>query len=295
MSRSSIVPRGPFSLEASARFLEGFAPAGHAAVGERGHLHLVFVPDGRERAAGACVREEDGAVVIEVVAAEEPDAARRQVERMLSLDVDAREFPAVGERDPVVGRLQARFPGLRPPGFASPFEAGVWFLLAQRVRMSHAAAVSARLRDSLGERVTVCGEERVAFPAPVVIAGLQALPGVPERKLANVRALAYAALGGALDGERLRALGGEAAAEELQRLPGVGPFTAQGIVIRGAGEPDLIATAEPRLARAVALAYGLAAPPTPEDVAARAEAWRPFRSWVTLLLRAFLAEESPGA
>jgi hypothetical protein len=36
---------------------------------------------------------------------------RPQVERILALDVDGSGFPAVGERDPVVGELQRRYPG----------------------------------------------------------------------------------------------------------------------------------------------------------------------------------------
>jgi len=42
---------------------------------------------------------------------------------------------------------------------------------------------------------------------------------------------------------------------------------------------------EPRLARAVALAYGLPGPATPEQVLQISEGWRPYRTWVTLLLR----------
>ena len=82
------------------------------------------------------------------------------------------------------------------------------------------------------------------------------------------------------------------AVEELQRLPGVGPFTAQGIVVRGAGEPDDPATAEPRMAKAAALAYGLDAPLAPEELARRSETWRPYRSWVGMLLR--LASWTPA-
>ena len=118
-----------------------------------------------------------------------------------------------------------------------------------------------------------------------MVAELEGLAGLPERKLATLRALAQAAAQGALDGERLRAMGGEAAVEELQRLPGVGPFTAQGIVVRGAGEPDYLATAEPRMAHAAALAYGLDEPLAPDELARRGEAWRPYRSWVGVLLR----------
>ena len=39
------------------------------------------------------------------------------------------------------------------------------------------------------------------------------------------------------------------------------------------------------LARAVALAYGLPGPATPEQVVAISEGWRPYRTWVTVLLR----------
>jgi DNA-3-methyladenine glycosylase II len=48
---------------------------------------------------------------------------------------------------------------------------------------------------------------------------------------------------------------------------------------------------EPRLARAVALAYGLPGPATPEQIAAISDKWRPYRTWVTLLLRTLLEDE----
>ena len=224
----TLEPRGPFSLHSAISFLEGFAPAMHGRGRQVGHLHLAFVPDGERRAAGACVRSRDGALVVEVSGAAEPGAAARQVERILSLDVDGSGFPAVGERDPAIGRLQARYPGLRPVSFPSPFEAGAWFVISQRIRAAQGVALKARISEELGERVAICGEERVAFPAPGVVAELEGLAGLPERKLATLRALAQAAVQGALDGERLRALGGEAAVEELQRLPGVGPVHGAG-------------------------------------------------------------------
>jgi DNA-3-methyladenine glycosylase II len=238
------------------------------------------------------VRSHDGELVVEVSGAAEASAAARQVERILSLDVDGAGFPEVGQRDPAIGRLQARYPGLRPVSFPSPFEAGAWFVLSQRMHAAQSVALKARITDELGERVAICGEERTAFPAPGVVAELEGLAGLPERKLGTLRALAQVAAQGALDGERLRAMGGEAAVDELQRLPGVGPFTAQGIVVRGAGEPDYLATAEPRMARAAALAYGLDEPLPPHELTRRAEAWRPYRSWVGVLLRLGLEDAS---
>ena len=167
----TLEPRGPFSLHSAISFLEGFAPAMHGRGGQVGHLHLAFVPDGERRAAGACVRSQDGELVVEVSGAAEPGATARQVERILSLDVDGADFRAVGERDPAIGRLQARYPGLRPVSFPSPFEAGAWFVISQRVRAAQAVALKARMTDDLGERVAICGEERTAFPAPESASG----------------------------------------------------------------------------------------------------------------------------
>ena len=194
----TLAPRGPFSLHSAISFLEGFAPAMHGRGEQVGHLHLAFVPDGERRAAGACVRGRDGELVVEVSGAAEPGAAARQVERILSLDVDGSGFPDVGERDPAIGRLQSRYPGLRPVSFPSPFEAGAWFVISQRIRAAQGVALKARIAEELGERVAICGEERVAFPAPGVVAELEGLAGLPERKLATLRALAQAAMQGTL-------------------------------------------------------------------------------------------------
>jgi 3-methyladenine DNA glycosylase/8-oxoguanine DNA glycosylase len=57
-----------------------------------------------------------------------------------------------------------------------------------------------------------------------------------------------------------------------------------------AGDPDHLPEHEPRLRRAVALAYGLDGPPGDLQLAQLAERWRPYRTWVVLLLRVLLEE-----
>lgn len=64
------------------------------------------------------------------------------------------------------------------------------------------------------------------------------------------------------------------------------------ILLRGAGEPDLLPANEPRLGRAVALTYGLDGPPTQQELGGISERWRPYRTWVSLHLRAMLEEET---
>ena len=292
MTRFELVPRGPFSLAASAAFLEGFAPAAHRGA-EPGHLHLAFVPDGEEAAAGVCLRQPDTVVVGEVSGEADPDAVRDQVARILSLDVDGAGFPDVGRRDPVVGGLQDRWPGLRPVGFFSPYEAAAWALMVQRIRIVQAARIKQRMTADMGQAVDVHGDPRRAFPGPARLADLGGYPGLTALKVGYLRSLGEAAMAGRLDTADLRALPREQALASIKELPGVGDFSAELILLRGAGDPDHLPEHEPLLRRAVALAYRLEGEPDQAGLAELAVAWRPYRTWVVLLLRALL-EETTG-
>src|SRR5207237_4731507 len=101
-----------------------------------GIMRLAFCLDGYQRQVGVEVREGAKGLVHGVVHGltgdEDLDAVRRQTARVLSLDPDGREFAKVGDRDPVIGKLQAAAPGLRPPLFYSAYEAAVWSVMSAR-------------------------------------------------------------------------------------------------------------------------------------------------------------------
>jgi DNA-3-methyladenine glycosylase II len=196
---------------------------------------------------------------------------------MLSLDVDGTDFAALGERDDVVRALRRRFPGLRPALFYTPYEAAAWAIIGQRIRMTQAATIKERLRDELGKSG--------AFPTPALLAQLSTpQPGLTDCKIGQLRALATAAEDGALMRERLRAMTHEDGLEHLQQLPGIGPFSAELILIRDAGNPDALPDHDTRLDDAIRSAYS-----TSDDSAIHqiTESWRPYRAWVALLLRAW--------
>jgi DNA-3-methyladenine glycosylase II len=293
METFTLVPRGPFSLAASIGFLEGFTPASYSGAGDH-VLELAFGVEGSWRTVGVRVRQDDdGVVTAEIVSPADPGPdlvaeVRPQLERILSLDVDGSDFPAVGERDPVVGEVQRKFPGLRPVGFWSPYEAAAWTIIVRRIRITQAAVIKARMNEQLGEPVSFGGRVAHAFPSPQRLAGLDTFPGLARPKPEWLRSVARAALDGQLDAARLRAMPPEEALADLKKLPGIGDFSAGLTLLRGAGFPDAVPGGEPRLARAVELAYGLPGPATPEQILAISENWRPYRTWVTLLLRTLL-------
>ena len=122
--------------------------------------------------------------------------------------------------------------------------------------------------------------------------GLLAAIRLPDGSPEWLRSLAVAALDGRLDTARLRALPAEEALAQLKELPGVGGFSAELVLLRGAGAPDEVPRHEPRLARAVARAYDRPAPPSADELARISGSWRPYRTWTTLLLRTYLEDET---
>jgi DNA-3-methyladenine glycosylase II len=281
----TLEPLGPFSLEAAARFWGGFTPAGHSGLSPDGHLHLAFPVEGTWETVGVCLRQPHSTVVAEVFGGVGIETVRQQTARVLSLDVDGRGLADVASRDPVAAQLLEQFLGLRPVCFYSPYEAGVWAIISHRIQMRQASAIKARLAQAFGEDVSIHGETLRAFASPRALLDLQEFPGLSGPKPARIAAIARAALDGELDAAVLRSLPDAEALARLQTLPGIGPFSSELILLRGAGHPDYLTLHEPRFRRAVRDAYALDHEPTDADLQRISDAWRPYRMWITFLFR----------
>jgi DNA-3-methyladenine glycosylase II len=218
------------------------------------------------------------------------DAVSRQIERILSLDVDGRGWPAVGERDPVVAKLQRMFPGFRPVNWSNAYEAAAWCLISSRISMRQGEGVKDRMSRELGHEVDVHGHRLWVFPHPSRLIELKTFPGLFGRKVEYLNALGRAALAGALDTDTLRALPREQSLERLQELHGIGEFGSQLVRLRALSAVDELPTREPRLAAAIRDAYGLGREPDLETLEELAEKWRPYRMWVCVCLRRTLTE-----
>jgi DNA-3-methyladenine glycosylase II len=261
---------GPWSLATSRAFWEAFAPAALESQPDDGLLRTTFRVEADWSRASTEVRQDGPVAHVSVRGDGDLDAAAEQVTRFLTLDVDARAWPDVGRRDPVIGAVQERLPGLRPCGFHSPYEAAAWAVLSQRVGIAQAA----RLRDRL---VAEHGDDG-AFPAPARL--LEAELELPGRKAEYLRAVAGAALDGLLTTQALRGVEPDVAVARVEEVKGLGPFSAELTVLRGANVPDGLPRHEPRLAALVSELYGH------RDLDEVSATWRPFRTWASFHLRA---------
>jgi DNA-3-methyladenine glycosylase II len=279
----TIVPSGPFSLAEAIAF--GFGQR-DAAAGDI--MRLAFCLDGYQHQVGVEVRQDQAGVhgTVYRPGGTDVDAVRRQVARVLSLDYDAAGFLQAGERDPVLGSVQAAAPGLRPPLFYSPYEAAAWAVLSVRRPPKQMAAVRERLSRAHGAVFELAGEQLAALPAPAQMLQVGSFPGIAADRIERLHGVARAAQEGRLDAAHLLGLGPGEAMVRLREIPGIGPFYSALIVIRGTGFADVLPAGEPKLLTLVEQLYNLPGPVSDGELRALAEAWKPFRTWAAVLIRA---------
>ena len=213
---TTIHPLGPYDLRESATF--GFGQRLDTSFD--GVLRMAFCVDGYAEQAGVEVRQDGSGVQVIVHGEADPEPVTRQVARILSLDHDGEAFQAVGRRDPVLGRLQAVAPGLRPPQFHSPYEAAAWAVLSARRPARQMARVRQRLSEAYGRAFELAGQTCWAFPTPARLLEVTDFPELPPVTLERLQAVARAALGGRLSVERLTAADPDTAMAQLRELPG---------------------------------------------------------------------------
>jgi DNA-3-methyladenine glycosylase II len=283
-----VEPQGPFSLEEAALF--GFGQRHDEAYD--GTMRLAFCLDSYAGQAAVAVTQDATGTVTGTITGScggaEPAAVAAQVARVLSLDHDARSFVALGGTDPVLASLLAAAPGLRPVLFYSPYEAAFWAVLSARRNRRTGETWRRRIAQAAGEPFEVEGQEVWALPTPAAIVAMGPLGLVEAAGIEAVRAerlcgVAAAALDGTLDAASLAAMDAEEARRLLRTVPGIGPFSADLILVRATGVTDVLPLNEPRLLGLMGELWGLRGPATPAWASAKAESWSPWRTWVAVL------------
>jgi DNA-3-methyladenine glycosylase II len=126
------------------------------------------------------------------------------------------------------------------------------------------------------------------LPAPTELLGVDPgrlrEAGLSWRKVGTLRDLAQRLTDGRLNPDVLNRLPDDELIAELTKIPGIGPWTAQGALIIALQREDVVLPGDLALRKAVQAAYQLDHLPTQQEVLAIAEKWRPYRSLATSYL-----------
>jgi len=199
-----------------------------------------------------------------------------RVRRMFDLDARPDVIAQVLGKDAALSQLVAARPGLRLPGAIDPFEAAVRALLGQQVSVAAATTLAGRFAATFGARHAGGEGLVVVFPSAAAVAAATsaaiAAIGLPAARAAAVHGFASALASGgfALEGEL------EPFVARAVALPGVGPWTAHYLAMRALHLPDAFPSADLGIKKALSA--------SPREAEARAEAWRPFRSYAVMHL-----------
>lgn len=203
-----------------------------------------------------------------------------RVRRVFDLAADPALIAAHLSEDPDLAPLVAQRPGLRAAGAWDGFELAVRAVLGQQISVVAARNLAGKITALYGQQTTNQAALALGlthqFPTPAELAlGDPEQLSMPRARGRSLIALAtMAAADPDLFGPR-RSL--EDAVKRLVALPGIGEWTAQYIALRAMREPDAFPHADLGLMRAFEDEAGNR--PSPVELLARAEAWRPWRAY----------------
>jgi DNA-3-methyladenine glycosylase II len=204
----------------------------------------------------------DGPVEVAVTQTASPEAARLQVdvagqpiraavrsavtsavERLLGLRIDLTEFYQFAARHRRLGPLALRFRGMKPPRFATVFEAAINAMACQQLTLTLGIRLLSSLAEACGGVRDDGAEEVHAFPRPADLAGLSPTDlrrlGFSHQKGRAMIELARSVAEGQLDLEQLAALPDDEAVKRLCEIRGVGRWTAEYVLLRGLGRTHI--------------------------------------------------------
>jgi AraC family transcriptional regulator of adaptative response / DNA-3-methyladenine glycosylase II len=201
--------------------------------------------------------------------------------RIFDLGADPARIAEQLRRDATLAPLVASLPGMRVPGAWDGFELAVRGVLGQQITVQGATTLAGRLVREFGTPLAAPqGDLTHVFPSASALVDADiARIGVPRSRAAALRNLAAAVLDGRLRFDAAQGL--DEAVERICAIPGLGPWTAHYIAMRGLAEPDAFPESDIGIRRALGSATELA---PISVVRRRAEAWRPWRSYAVIYL-----------
>jgi len=170
-------------------------------------------------------------------------ALKTTLRMMLGLDVDPEPLQRCATAERRLRSVALALRGMRPPRFAGLFEAFANVVPFQQVSLDAGVAVVGRVVERFGDTVEHDKHRFHAFPAAQVIA--KARPetlrncGMSLRKTDTLRHAANAIYSGEITEETLLRLPSSDAIRFLSELPGIGPWSASLILLRGMGRLDV--------------------------------------------------------
>ncbi len=188
------------------------------------------------------------------------------------------------DADPVLDRLIGARPDFDPRAWMAQlppmdlYGALLFQVTGQQLSVAATRRTLARIETLFGGHLPSPAELLAVDPLSLRQAGLS------WRKIGTLRDLAERLSDGRLNADVLSSLPDEEFVSELTGVSGIGPWTAQGVLLVALRREDVVLPGDLALRKAVQGAYQLDHLPSQQEVLGIAERWRPYRSLATSYL-----------
>ena len=163
---------------------------------------------------------------------------------------------------------------LKPKNGRAPFEALVHAVTHQQLNGTAAATILKRL-------ISIYAGKRFPSPEDVLATPDERLraAGLSRAKAAANKYIASKTVAGVVPTSRtIAAMSNEEILERLTSVRGVGPWTVEMLLIFTLGRTDILPSTDYGVRKGFAMVYGWKELPTPKELLAHGERWRPHRS-----------------
>ncbi|MBF6591372.1 MAG: DNA-3-methyladenine glycosylase 2 family protein [Ktedonobacterales bacterium] len=216
------------------------------------------------------------------------EEAARLVERMLGLRVDLAPVAARVAGDAHLAALFRRLAGMKPPRFPSLWVTFACVVPYQQVSLEAGVAVMNRVIQALGTRHLYEGQTYFGFPTPerfraADVAMLRGR-GLSAAKVRTLTHVAELILSGELTEAEIEPLEDAAAVARLTALPGIGPWSAHLVLLRGLRRLSVFPAGDSGASRNLRLLFDVPADDLPRLERALLETLGPWRGELYFLL-----------
>ncbi len=175
-------------------------------------------------------------------------ATTTTVEKILGTQVNLAEFYQFAEQEKNLGPLILQFRGVKPPRFPTLFEALLNSISCQQISLNVCVRLLNRLVENWGRSISLSNVPVHAFPEPEQMLNIEPETlrtlGYSYNKARAILELVSLITSGKLNLEEIARLDDGAAISNLMKLRGVGHWTAEYTLLRGAGRTHIFPTGD---------------------------------------------------
>ncbi len=222
-----------------------------------------------------------------------PQWARAEVAHtvwaMFDLGVEIDAFYELAEADPILRGLCRKYRGLRIVKMEDLFEALCWAIIGQQITLGFAYTMKRRLVETYGQRLVFGGEPYYLFPTPQALAPL-AEEDLRVLQFSRSKAGYIIEIARRFDGGQLRQTDladledYQELKARLMALKGVGPWTADYVILKCFRHRQAFPIADVGLQRALQIVLGRDNKPSLSEIRALAKPWTGWEAYAAFYL-----------